>query len=533
MRRVEKTLETTDDLVRIANQHEMLIQAVVDYAIFMIDPEGRVVNWNTGAERIKGYGASEIIGQHFSRFYLQEDIEAGLPGIALATARLKGRYEAEGWRKRKDESLFWVSVVVDAIYHHGNLVGFAKVTRDLTERHEAQQQLFQLQKMEAVGQLSGGLAHDFNNLLAAISVSLELMKKRIEQGRTMDLHRYIATAEGAASRAAALTQRLLAFSRRQTLVPKRTDPNQLIAGMADLLRGAVGQEIALKTVLAPDCGSTLCDSNQLESAILNLCINARDAMPHGGQITIETTHAMLDEHAAQVRDVQPGPFVVIRVGDTGVGMPPGVLERAFEPFFTTKPIGQGTGLGLAMIYGFTKQSGGHADLESQAGAGTEVLLYLPQLLAVADDAEVSPARPTEAMPMEHRHKTFLLVDDEPTVRLLVTEVLVELGYDVIQAADGPSGLKVLQSDTGIDLLITDVGLPGGMNGRQVADAARLSRPELPVLFITGYAETCAIRSDHLEPGMHVMAKPFTMGAISSRVLTIIAEAEGQRTLSAG
>ncbi len=490
-----------------------------------------MTNWNTGAQRIKGYAETEIVGQHFSRFYTPEDREARLPWKALETARREGRYEAEGWRVRKDGSRFWASAVLDAIHDDGKLVGFAKITRDLTERRETQlqleqsrEQLFQSQKMEAVGHLTGGLAHDFNNLLTGIAGSLELLKLRLAQGRIGDMQRYITAAEGAASRAAALTHRLLAFARRQTLDPKPTNPNRLIADMEELVRRTVGPEIKVETVLGIGLWPTLCDPNQLENAILNLCINARDAMPDGGQLTIETANTWLDERGARERDMQPGQYVAIAVTDTGTGMPPQVAARAFDPFFTTKPTGQGTGLGLSMIYGFSRQSGGQVRIYSEVGAGTTVRIYLPRHRGEADEeeAQAKPAEPPRAKAGE----TILVVDDEPTVRMLVSEVLEELGYAAIEAADGVSGLKVLQSNVRIDLLITDVGLPGGVNGRQMADAARQLRPALKVLFITGYAENAAIGNGPLEPGMHVLSKPFAMETLAARIKAIITQTGG-------
>ena len=506
----------------------LLVQGVTDYALFMLSPEGHVTNWNTGAARIKGYAETEIVGQHFSRFYTPEDLDARLPWRALETARREGRYEAEGWRVRKDGRRFWASVVIDAIHDDGKLIGFAKITRDLTERREAQiqleqsrEQLFQAQKMEAVGQLTGGLAHDFNNLLTGIIGSLELLKARVAQGRIGDLERYITAAQGAASRAAALTHRLLAFARRQTLDPKPTNANKLIADMEELVQRTVGPEIKVETVLGIGLWPTLCDPNQLENAILNLCINARDAMPDGGQLTIETANTWLDERGARERDMQPGQYVAICVTDTGTGMPPQVAARAFDPFFTTKPTGQGTGLGLSMIYGFASQSGGQVRIYSEVGAGTTVRIYLPRHQGGARE-ELVQAKLAET-PRAEAGETILIVDDEPTVRMLVTEVLEELGYAAIEAADGVSGLKVLQSDVRIDLLITDVGLPGGVNGRQMADAARQVRPELKVLFITGYAENAAIGNGQLEPGMHVLTKPFAMEVLASRIKAIITQ----------
>jgi PAS domain S-box-containing protein len=506
----------------------LLVQGVTDYAIYMLDPEGHVTNWNAGAERIKGYAATEIIGQHFSRFYTQEDIDSGLPWRALETARRDGRYEAEGWRRRKDGRPFWASVVVDAIHDDdGQLIGFAKITRDLTERREAQiqleqsrEQLFQSQKMEAVGHLTGGIAHDFNNLLTGITGSLELLRTRLAQGRIGDLERYITMAQGATARAAALTHRLLAFARRQTLDPKPIDPNKLITSMEDLVQRTVGPQVKVETVLASGIWPTLCDPNQLENAILNLCINARDAMPDGGRLTIATANTSLDERGARGRDMQPGPYVEIRVTDTGTGMPPDVIARAFDPFYTTKPLGQGTGLGLSMIYGFAKQSGGQVRLESEIGRGTTARIYMPRHQGDAHEEEAQPT--PEQPPRADPGQTVLIVDDEPSIRMLVTEVLEDLGYAAIEAADGVSGLKVLQSDIRIDLLITDVGLSGGMNGRQMADTARETRPKLKVLFITGYAEDAAIGNHKLERGMQVLTKPFAMDKLASDIKAIIA-----------
>jgi len=505
----------------------LLVQGVTDYAIFMLDTTGHISSWNPGAERIKGYGAAEIVGQHFSRFYTPEDIEAEMPRRALETAAREGRFTAEGWRQRKDGARFWASVVIDAIHDDvGVLIGFAKITRDLTERREAQlelessqQALFQAQKMEAVGQLTGGLAHDFNNLLTGITGSLDLMKTRLTQGRINEIDRYITAAQGAASRAATLTHRLLAFSRRQTLEPKPVDANRLVRGMEEMIRRTVSPAIGIEAVLAVGLWPCLCDPNQLENAVLNLCINARDAMPDGGRITIETANTWVDHATAAQRDMQAGQYVAVCVSDTGCGMSKDVLERAFDPFFTTKPAGRGTGLGLSMIYGFAKQSGGQALIYAEAGQGATVKIYLPRHCGeAAADAAVEPSR---RRPRAEAGETVLVVDDEPTVRMLVGDTLAELGYQTIEAADAASALTVLESDVEIDLLITDVGLPGGMNGKQMADAARARRGELKVLFITGYAENAAIINGHLEPGMHVLSKPFPMATLASRIRAII------------
>jgi len=398
---------------------------------------------------------------------------------------------------------------------------FTGIGRDVTaekaaaeERARLEEQLRQSQKMEAVGQLTGGLAHDFNNLLAGISGSLELMQTRLAQGRLTDLDRYMTAAQGASRRAAALTHRLLAFSRRQTLDPKPTDVNALVHGMEELIRRTVGPAITVEVVGAAGLWPALVDPPQLENALLNLCINARDAMPEGGRITVETANRWLDYRAARERDLTEGQYLSLCVSDTGTGMSADVIAKVFEPFFTTKPIGQGTGLGLSMIYGFARQSGGQVRIYSEVGQGTTVCLYLPRHHgAVEDDL---PATLSDA-PRAERGETVLVVDDEPTVRMLVTEVLEDLGYAAIEAADSASGLKVLQSNVRIDLLVTDVGLPGGMNGRQMADAGRERRPGLKVLFITGYAENAVVGNGHLEPGMAVLTKPFVVETLGVRI----------------
>ena len=390
--------------------------------------------------------------------------------------------------------------------------------RDISQFRATEAQLRQAQKMEAVGQLTGGLAHDFNNLLTGITGSLELLKTRLAQGRVGELDRHATAALGAAGRAAALTHRLLAFSRRQTLDPKPIGANALVVEMGELIQRTVGPQISLGTVLPSELWPTLCDPNQLENALLNLCINARDAMPDGGRLTIETANAVLDEHDAPAHDLPSGDYVVICVTDTGSGMAPEVMARAFDPFFTTKPIGMGTGLGLSMIYGFATQSGGQVRIASASGEGSTVSIYLPRFQGEALQ------QPTAAGLAAHpgADQTVLVVDDEPTVRMLITEVLQELRYATLEAADGAHGLRLLQSAARVDLLITDVGLPGGLNGRQMADAARRSRPELKVLFITGYAENALVGHGQLEPGLHVLAKPFAMQTLASKIRSVLA-----------
>ncbi|WP_448202977.1 PAS domain S-box protein [Azospirillum sp. sgz302134] len=491
----------------------LLVQGVTDYAIFMLDTSGHVTNWNAGAQRMKGYSADEIIGEHFSRFYTDEDRAADVPGRALRTAEREGKFETEGWRVRKDGTRFWASVVIDAIRdNHGVLVGFGKVTRDITERREAQialdearQALFQAQKMEAVGQLTGGIAHDFNNLLQAIGGSLELLERRLAAGRT-DVEAYLAATRTAVDRAAALTQRLLAFSRRQPLKPAPTDLNALVTGMRDLIHRSVGEAIQVELILPDGLWPVRVDANQLENALLNLTINARDAMPGGGRLTIETRNVQLDKAAVNgMPALKPGDHVRLTVTDTGAGMPPDVVARAFEPFFTTKPIGQGTGLGLSQIYGFVHQSGGDVHIGCAVGRGTSVTLHLPRYHGDVA-AEKTPSTPVDEAPQPSAHGTVLVVEDEAIVRMLLVDALREDGYTVLEAEDGTAAASVLASAERIDLLATDVGLPG-INGRQLAEMARAARPDLKVLFLTGYAYNAALGPDALGPGTQLLGKP--------------------------
>jgi PAS domain S-box-containing protein len=394
-----------------------------------------------------------------------------------------------------------------------------RVIERTAELMKAEELLRQSQKMEAVGQLTGGLAHDFNNLLAGISGSLEMIQKRVEQKRFDELGRYMSGAQGAAKRAAALTHRLLAFSRRQTLEPRATDPNGLIAGMEDLIRRTVGPQVAVETFCEPDVWPTLVDPNQLENALLNLCINSRDAMPDGGKIVIEARNKTLDRHFAAERDLPPGEYVSLSVSDNGVGMLPEIVERVFEPFFTTKPIGVGTGLGLSMIFGFAKQSDGQVRVHSEIGKGTSVTILLPRHSALdvgADAGTFNTPGPTAEI-----RKSVLVVDDEPLVRMLIVDVLEDLGCTVLEAGDGPQAMAIIRSEANIDLLVTDVGLPNGMNGRQVADAARELRRGLKVLFVTGYAENAILSHGHLGPDMEVLTKPFQMEAVTERIRSLI------------
>lgn len=394
-----------------------------------------------------------------------------------------------------------------------------RITARTGELMQAEEALRQSQKMEAVGQLTGGLAHDFNNLLTGITGSLELMELRIGQGRLKDVDKYVTAAQGAAKRAAALTHRLLAFSRRQTLAPKVTDVNAMVSGMLDLIQRTVGPANTVEHALDDAAWAALVDPSQLENALLNLGINARDAMPGGGRITIETENRTIDPLTAKRLDMPEGEYLALCVSDTGVGMAPEVIAKAFDPFFTTKPLGEGTGLGLSMIYGFANQSGGQARIHSEIGKGTSVCIYLPRYAGEAGSAEARPS--LRLRPTAGEGETVLIVDDEATVRMLVTDVLRDLGYTAIEAVDGAGGLQILRSNAQIDLLITDIGLPGGMNGRQMADTALISRPELKVLFITGYAETAVISHGHLDSSMSVLCKPFSIDTLAARIRELI------------
>ncbi len=392
------------------------------------------------------------------------------------------------------------------------------IVRTLRLIADLNEQLRQSQKMEAVGQLTGGIAHDFNNLLAGIIGSLELLGTRVAEGRVNDLGRYVSTALSSANRAAALTHRLLAFSRRQALDPKPLDVNRLAVSLEELIRRTVGPSIQVETVIAGGLWRTLCDANQLENALLNLAINARDAMPGGGKLTIEAVNARLDDaYASRHLDVAAGQYVAISVTDTGAGMAPEVVARVFEPFFTTKPLGQGTGLGLSMVYGFAKQSNGYARVYSEVGRGTTVRLYLPRY--AGEDVDETVAPPPVAR--SDRGGTILIVDDEPVVRVLVSDFLKSLGYRVMEAGNGREALAILQAGTAVDLLVTDVGLPGGINGRQLADAARADRPGLKALFMTGYAENAMFGNGMLAPGMQILTKPFAMKVLAAKVQSML------------
>jgi signal transduction histidine kinase len=427
--------------------------------------------------------------------------------VSIARTAIRGRRRQYEARSRLEELSGLAATLED------------RVSEEINARAQVEESLRQSQKMEAVGQLTGGIAHDFNNLLAAISGSFQMIQSRIAQGRVEAVDRYLVAGQNAVQRAAALTHRLLAFSRRQTLEPKPTNVNRLISGMEELIRRTVGPAIQMEVVGAGGLWPALIDPNQLENALLNLCINARDAMPDGGRLTIETANKWLDDRAAKERELSPGQYVSLCVTDTGTGMSPTVIAHAFEPFFTTKPLGQGTGLGLSMVYGFARQSGGQIRIYSELGKGTTMCLYLPRHDQAAEESEDFALRTKDRPAGEG--EVVLVIDDEPTIRMLISDVLEEHGYAVVEAFDGPSGLRILQSAARIDLLITDVGLPNGMNGRQIAEAARQTRPGLKVLFITGYAENAVVGNGHLDKGMQVISKPFEMDVLARKIREIV------------
>ncbi|MET0533853.1 MAG: ATP-binding protein [Steroidobacter sp.] len=494
----------TEALKRSERQLAQLVNGIADCAIFMLDPSGRVTTWNIGAERIKGYHAEEIIGHHFSQFYTPEDRAAGLPARVLADIAANGKFEGEGWRVRKDGSRFWASVLIDPIYGPDRLIaGYAKITRDMSERRLMQDQLNHAQKMEAIGQLTGGVAHDFNNLLTVILGNLDNIQRRLRSDDEK-LQRSIEHAVQGAERAAALTHQLLAFARRQPLNPKPTAVNQLVTTLLDMIRRTLPEDISVQSRLSGGAGHVSVDPNQMESALLNLAVNARDAMSGRGTLSIDTVAVDIDAHEAQqLGDLSAGPHAIICVTDTGSGMSPEVIERAFDPFFTTKPQGQGTGLGLSQVFGFVKQSGGSVKLESEVGRGTTVKIYLPRL-----DKDTVVEAPEQSNPEVHgREQTVLVVEDEPSVRSYSIECLQEIGFDVLHAEDGPAALRIIAEHPEVRLLFTDVGLPR-MNGRELADEARKLRPDLPVLFTTGYAQDAMFQQGKLGENMALLTKPF-------------------------
>ena len=501
-RDLTERMKAEESLRLSEEQFRILVQGVTDYAIYMLDPDGNVASWNAGAERIKGYAPHEIIGQHFSQFYTPEDLRAGEPERALATAAREGRYEKEAQRVRKGGAYFWANVVIDPIRgRDGSIIGFAKITRDVTEKKLAERELevaretlFQAQKMEAVGQLTGGIAHDFNNLLMAILGSLELVRKRLPPEPSVA--RFLDNAIEGAQRGAVLTQRMLAFARRQDLNPVAVDLATLVEGMMGLLHSSLGPTIRVETRFPPGLAHVQADPNQLELAILNLAVNARDAMPHGGQIVIDARNEKL------VSGLRQGNFVCISIRDSGSGMDQATLQRAMEPFFTTKGVGKGTGLGLSMVHGMVEQLGGKMELKSTVGEGTTAELWVPVAASGAVAVPENGGAPANTVPKKRKH-VVLAVDDDPLVLLNTVAILEDLGHTVFEAGSGPKALEILKREPRIDLVVTDQAMPN-MTGVQLAENIRSQRPAMPIIVVTGYAEL----PGDAPAGLHKLSKPF-------------------------
>ncbi|BCS43585.1 MULTISPECIES: PAS domain-containing sensor histidine kinase [Pseudomonas] len=527
------------------NELLRIFTAAVPGVVYAKDLEGRMLVANRGTAELIGKPPEFFIGKTDLEF-LDDQQQARV--LMETDRRIMQNNVSEQIEEQVNlpdgSAATWLSTKAPLLDENGEVIGLIGSSVDVTARKKAEEAVRELnqtleqrieqavfereqiedalrhsQKMDAVGQLTGGIAHDFNNLLAGISGSLELITKRLAQGRVGDVDRYVSVAQGAVRRAASLTHRLLAFSRRQNLSPRVTNVNVLIQDMEELIARTVGPEIDIKVVAHDDLWPALIDHAQLESSLLNLCLNARDAMPSGGRIVIETANASIEECTDPDHGIPAGEHLSIRVTDTGMGMSPDTVAKAFEPFFTTKPIGAGTGLGLSMVYGFVRQSGGQIRVESVEGQGTSVVMHLPRHIAENAPRAAEPEITEE--PAQHTGETVLIVDDEPSVRMLVAEVITGLGYNCLEAGDAQSGLQILQSDTRIDLLISDIGLPGGMNGREMADAAGDCRPGLPTLFITGYAKTSVLDDCHLRPCTQVLTKPFGLDALAGRVTGLI------------
>lgn len=507
--------------------YRLLVEGIRDYAIFMLDTEGRVASWNQGAERIKGYRAEEIVGQHFSRFYTAEDMESGKPQMELRVASEDGRYEEEGWRVRKDGTRFFANVLITALRDDaGQLHGFTKVTRDITERKQteealrlAEEQLRQSQKLEAIGQLAGGIAHDFNNLLTAILGQSDLILRRLEGDSP--LRQKIEGIKKAGNRAALLTYQLLAFSRKQILQPEVLDLNAIISEMGKILQRLIEENIDINLMLDPLLGRVKADPGQISQIIINLIVNARDAMPRGGRITVETQNVYLnEEYASSHTSVRPGYYILLAISDTGMGIDAETQKHIFEPFFTTKGDGKGTGLGLSTVYGIVKQSGGNIWVYSEVGRGTTFKIYLPRVEGAVETAEAVVA--SDDLP--RGAETILLVEDEEGVRELAREILESSGYKVLEAANGAEAVTICDDDDcSIDLLITDVVMPH-MDGRQVAERLTAIRPQLRVLFMSGYTENAIVHHGVLDKGANFIAKPFSAEDLARKVRELLDEA---------
>jgi PAS domain S-box-containing protein len=501
-RDITERQQALSDLLRSEGQFRLLVSGVTDYALYMLDPSGIVANWNAGGERIKGYAASEIVGRHFSRFYTPADQASGKPARALQTALDNGRYEEEGWRVRKDGSFFWASVVIDPIRSDsGDLIGFAKITRDITERKQAQDKLQQMQrqlaesqKLDALGQLTGGVAHDFNNLLMIISGNVHTVKKEVvsEKGR-----RAVHAIDTASQRAASLTRQLLTFARRQNVQPQHIRLAERLDRLRDVLTSGLGNAVSLAIDVDDNAWAIVVDPGEFETALVNLVLNARDAMPDGGSLIITA------------KNVAENDCVAISVEDTGVGIPHDIAAKVFDPFFTTKPIGKGTGLGLSQVHGFAHQAGGTVALESTLGKGTKITMCLPKASGQsAAEHEVASSS---------GNGTVLLVEDNPEVAVASTALLEQLGYTVRWAPDAASALAEIERD-GVDIVFTDVVMPGKMDGVGLAKTLRERNPKLPILLMTGYSEAAK------EIGLQfpILRKPYQLHELSRELQKLTA-----------
>jgi len=512
-----------DVLRHTEEQFRLLVESVVDYAIYMLSTEGVVTTWNAGARKIKGYTAEEIVGSHFSRFYTDDDRRNGLPERILAQVRERGRFEAEGLRVRKDGSTFRASVVIDAIRDaDGRLVGFAKITRDITERtqlEDAREALQHSQRLEAVGKLTGGVAHDFNNILQVIGGSLQLLSGTV--AGIPAAQRHLNMALSAVDRGGKLAAQLLAFARRQPLQPVVLNAGRVVRGLEELVQRAVGETVEVETAVSASLWNTLVDPHQLENVVLNLAINARDAMPGGGKLTIELSNTMLDDsYVSAAHEVPPGQYVLLAISDTGTGMAPEVLARAVEPFFTTKGEGQGTGLGLSMAFGFVKQSGGHFRIYSEVGHGTTIKAYFPRSL----DAEQALPE-TSTNEVRGGSETILVVEDDLNVQATVVGMLSELGYQVLRADNAEMALAVLRAGVRCDLLFTDVVMPGKIKSPDMARQAKALLPNLKVLYTSGYTQNAIIHGGRLDPGVELLSKPYRREKLAAKVRQMLGAQE--------
>lgn len=508
--------EQEEALRRSEEQFRLLVQGVTDYALYMLDPDGLVSSWNAGAERIKLYREDEVIGQHFSRFYTEEDRQLDQPALALRVAAREGRFEREGWRVRKDGSRFWAHVVIDALHGpQGDLIGFAKITRDITEKREARlsleqarTELLQAQKLEAIGQLTGGVAHDFNNLLTAVLSSLELVRKYLPPDKRIE--RLIDNAEQGARRGATLTQRLLAYARRQPLEVQPINLRTQVAGLVDLITPSLGPATQLVTRFEEDSLLALSDPSQLETAVLNLCINSRDAMPEGGQIEISGRRVRLEPGGPA--DLPAGEYAVLSVRDEGEGMDAETLAHAAEPFFTTKGVGKGSGLGLPMVHGLAAQSGGRLLLKSQKGQGTTAELWLPVAPEAIETVQADVVAPATPAP---QHWRILAVDDDALVLMNTAMMLEDLGHTVHQAMSAQAALELIEGGLEIDLVVTDHAMPA-MTGSQLAAVLAERRPDLRLMLVTGYAELTRQAAD-----LPRLSKPFSQRDLASKVAEVM------------